>query len=103
MITGCVSLMMTKIQLFIPLEMDMYRIDGGQWLSFKDDIWIGDIRPDSVIEIYNFKYDAISMLTSTGMYIDETPKFETGAIYHRVKVGFLNSYKTNYDYISILF
>lgn len=23
--------------------------------------------------------------------------------YHRVKVGFLNSYKTNYDYISILF
>ncbi|WP_302193048.1 hypothetical protein [uncultured Ruminococcus sp.] len=92
-----------KYNYFIPFEMDMYRIDGGQWMSFKNDIWIGDIRPDSVIEIYNFKYDAISMLTSTGMYIDETPKFETGTIYHRVKVGFLNSYKTNYDYISILF
>jgi len=99
----CITYDDKKYNYFIPFEMDMYRIDGGQWLSFKDDIWIGDIRPDSVIEIYNFKYDAISMLTSTGMYIDETPKFETGAIYHRVKVGFLNSYKTNYDYISILF
>lgn len=99
----CITYGDKKYNYFIPLEMDMYRIDGGQWLSFKDDIWIGDIRPDSVIEIYNFKYDAISMLMSTGMYIDETPKFETGAIYHRVKVGFLNSYKTNYDYISILF
>ena len=92
-----------KYNYFIPFEMDMYRIDSGQWMSFKNDIWIDDIQPDSVIEIYNFKYDDISMLTSTGMYIDEMPKFETGTIYHRIKVGFLSSYKANYDYIAILF
>lgn len=87
----------------IPLDLDIYRIDEGQWKSFNDDIWIGDIRHDSVIEIYNFKYDSISLLTSTGKHIEEIPKFETASTYRCIKIGFLISYKSNFDYISILF
>ena len=87
---------------YIPYDFNIYRVNGGHWQSFEQSLWIGEIRQDSVIDIYGDNYDAISVLTSDGSSIDEVLELKGKGIFAQAAIGFLVSYKSSYDYVVIL-
>lgn len=86
---------------YIPLDIPLYRIDKGVWKPVENEIWIDDITQESKIDLYGNRYIGISLLTSTGKIIEETPTLKNKGILQSFPAGFLLSYKTNYDYIQI--
>ena len=87
---------------FIPFEFPIYRLNNGKWRCFSDNIWIGDITPETTVDLYGCNYDRITLLTSTGQIIEEAPRIKNKGVFSRFFAGFLLSYKFNYDYIRIL-
>ena len=85
----------------IPLGIEMYKISSGAWKSLKDDIWIDDIRVDSVLDVYGLEIEGIMVCSSKGNVLDEYLPVKDKGVYKRVSISFLASYKNLYDYISI--
>lgn len=92
-----------KYNYLIPYDMELYRINGGKWLPFDNEIWIDNIHQDSIIEIFGCKYDKMTLLTSTGKIIEETPELKTKGLYLQTNIGFLVSYKSSCDYVILSF
>lgn len=86
---------------YIPFNFSLYRIDNGTWKPIDQEIWIGDLTQESKIDLYGNKYSGISLLTSTGTIIEETPALKNEGILQSFSAGFLLSYKSNYDYVGI--
>lgn len=86
---------------YILFNLSLYRIDNGAWRSITQEIWIDDISQESKIYLYGHKCVDISLLTSTGKFIEETPALKDEGICQSFLAGFLLSYKSNYDYIGI--
>lgn len=86
---------------YIPFEFDIYRINGGAWTPFEKEIWIGDVRQDSTLDIYGMKYEGFYLLTSSGETIDETPVLRDKEVFRQANIGFLASYKASCDYVII--
>lgn len=86
---------------YIPFDFSLYRVDNSEWRSISQEIWIGDISQESRIDLYAHKYTGISLLTSAGKIIEETPMLKDDGIFQSFSAGFLLSYKSNYDYIGI--
>lgn len=86
---------------YIPFNFSLYRINSGIWKPIDQEIWIGDLTQESKIDLYGNKYSGISLLTSTGTIIEETPALKNKGILQSFSAGFLLSYKSNYDYVEI--
>lgn len=84
---------------YIPFDFDIYRINGGTWTPFEKEIWIGDVRQDSTLDIYGTKYERLYLLTCSGTIIDETPTLKDKGVFRHAGIGFLVSYKVSYDYV----
>ncbi len=87
----------------IPFEFDIYRIGGMSWKPTSEEMWVGDISQDSVLDIYGTDIDELHVYASTGEAIDEVLKLKDRGVYQQVPVGFLASYKVSYDYLMLLF
>lgn len=86
---------------YIPLDFKLYRLNGGKWHCFTDEIWIGDIAQDSTIDIYGTDYCVLSVLTSAGQVAEDAPRLKNMGWFLQFQAGFLMSYKSNYDYVLI--
>jgi len=86
----------------IPFMIDAYRISGCGWQPYKQDIWGGDIKEDSVLELYDPEIDELIVYSDTGTVL-ETLAVENKGIISRIKVGFICSYKKEYDHLLLLF
>jgi hypothetical protein len=86
---------------YIPFEFDIYRINGGAWVSFEKEIWIEDVRQDTTLDIYGTKYEGLLLLANSGAIIDETPSLKDKGVYRQTGIGFLVSYKTSFDYVTL--
>lgn len=87
----------------IPFQFDIYRIDSSKWKSMNNEIWIGEINQDSILDLYGSATDELMILTSVGSKIENTIQIKNHGIIQRIPIGFLNSYKTSYDYIVLIF
>lgn len=84
---------------YIPFEFDIYRVNGGAWTPFEKEIWIGDVRQNSTLDIYGTKYEGLYLLTNSGEMIEETPSLKDKSVYRQAGIGFLVSYKASCEYV----
>ena len=91
----------TSYKYYIPLDLQLYRVDNGKWCLFSEEVWIGDIAQDSTIDFYG-SYESMSLLTCTGQVIEEMPKLKNDGIYSSFPAGVLLSYKSSFEYVEIM-
>lgn len=87
----------------IPFDFDFYKLSGLKWKSFKDGLWIGDINPESTIDIYGTDIDEVLLYSSIGTSIEDVPIVKKKRGVHQVSVGFLATFKSTYDYVVMMF
>ena len=87
----------------IPFDFDFYKLSGQNWKSFKDGLWIGDIKQESIIEIYGNDIDGILISSSVGTQIEDVPKLKKKRGMYQIPVGFLATFKGTYDYVVMWF
>ena len=92
-----------KYNYLLPMSIDAYRLDGKQWKSINEEIWIGDIRFDSTIDIIGTSVNTIRLFGSDGKRIDENIVVKDCGVYQQMAVGFLTSYKLTQEYLVISF
>lgn len=85
----------------VPLRLDIYRLSGHRWQSMEEDIWIGDISQNSVLDIYGLDAENLLVYSDTGIMLEEIP-FKRKGTFQQVAVGFLNSYKVSYNYVMLV-
>lgn len=90
----------TYYAFIVPLDFILYRLDEGKWKMPSSEIWIGDIGPNSTIEIYGTKIESV-LFVMDGHRLHDTPKLRTSVMSVKIHLGFLLSYKANCDSIAI--
>ncbi len=88
---------------YIPYAFDLYRISAGSWMPFEEEIWIGDITQDTVLEIYGYGVDELRVLSCTDNTLETDIKLIRKGVIQQVNIRFLISYKVTYDYTKLLF
>lgn len=86
----------------LPLELSIYRINGGVWRPLDVYIWIDEIKQDSVVRLYNPAADSVVLHLPTGETIGESVPVRKCGVYLDVPVGFLASYKAEHDYVVLV-
>lgn len=87
----------------IPFEFQIYRIDSREWIPSNVEIWSGDLRSESVIDIYGLDADEMRVYTSEGECVNTILNLKCNDVYQRISVGFLLSYKPLYEYMLLVF
>lgn len=82
----------------IPFVLDIYRMNGESWHPIDEEICVGDISQDSILELYGTSFDEIQIHSNSGEMLEETIKLKGKGIVQQLHVGFLASYKVSYDY-----
>lgn len=87
----------------LPLDIGLYCIDKAEWKSKKQEIWIGDIRQDSIIKVLDSTSDTVCLYDSNDEVLVENIRMDKNdGIYKEFSISFLLSYKTR-DYVKIVF
>lgn len=85
----------------LPYELNIYRINGRNWIPFSTDLWIGDILSDTNIEIYSaLNYEA-ELRNDKGQRITEQIQIKKNNEIQKFKIGMLRSYKNQTDFFMI--
>lgn len=88
---------------YIPFEFDIYRIEGMPWKPTSEEMWVGDIIQESVLDLYGTDVDELQVYASTGETIEEVIKLKGKGVYQQIPIGFIVSYKVTHDYLMLLF
>lgn len=87
---------------YLPVELDIYKIDAASWIPMRDELWIGDIKNDSVLRIHCSYLDEVMVLSSIGTVLQKINMTSSG-VTTGLPIGFLNTYKDEYDYVVLVF
>ena len=87
---------------YIPLDITFYRINNGCWKRIASELWIGDINQDTKIDVYGTDYDTIQLLSNKREILEESMPFVNKGVFRQTNLGFLGTYKINYDYVIIV-
>lgn len=85
----------------IPINLELFRIQGTNWRSFEDGLWIGDINHDSVMELIKYDVDNICVRSEKGEVLDEEADLIDRQTYKEIRIGFLQSYVSDNNYVSL--
>lgn len=85
---------------YIPFSMSIYKI-GEKWIPTTQDMWICDISNESILEIYGFEYDELTVSANSGEILEEGISFKQKGIVRQAHIGFITSYKSTYDFVNI--
>ncbi len=85
----------------IPFEFEMYKISGNEWCDYSEDMWIGDINQQSCLSVFGGKIDEIIVYSSEGKQLEDSIKLNVKGAIAETHIGFLMSYKEEYDYLMI--
>ncbi|MDF7639301.1 hypothetical protein PT285_07790 [Lactobacillus sp. ESL0791] len=88
---------------YLSLNLEMYRLQGNGWKSYRDNLWIGDIDQDSVLETCAFDYDRLDVCSSSGQLLQEDVPINDCKNHIEVSIGFLQSFKEANDFVILLF
>ena len=70
---------------YIPFSMSIYKI-GDKWIPTAQDMWIGDISNESILEIYGFEYDELTVSANSGEILEEGISFKQKGIVRQTHV-----------------
>jgi hypothetical protein len=82
----------------IPFAFEMYRITDGNWHAFSDYLWIGDIKQQSILEVFGDDADELIVYSDDGRQIVEPIRLSKKGVVSKVPIGFLMSFKEQYSY-----
>lgn len=88
--------------LILPFDFGWYCLDGGEWNSAEEDLWIGEIKQDTVMKIYDSKSNGMLLYTDTGKLVEDNIAIRDKGIYKEVSIGFVNSYKNTNKYVMLV-
>lgn len=88
---------------FLPLRLDIYRLKSSSWKSMSEDLWIEDIKQDTVLQVLGVYANSLSVISETGTEILEKVQGKVCGIYSEIPIGFLTSYKNINKYVVLLF
>lgn len=90
-------------QYLIPFDIGAYRLKDKHWCSGKENLWIGDVSIDSVIELYTMGIDDFEVYSDNGDRVQEPMTVKDLRTHYEISVGFLLSYKQSAKYVNIVF
>ena len=85
----------------LPVDLELFRIQGNSWMSFEDGLWIGDIEHDSVLEILKYDVDSICVRSEKGEALDEEIIPMDCLTHKEIRIGFLKSYAADNAFVSL--
>lgn len=87
----------------IPFDFGFYKLSDDIWYSAKEELWIDDIKMDTVLTLYDSKCDGVLVYTENGTLAEDDIVLQDNGYYKQLPVGFLNSYKSGNKYILLVF
>lgn len=87
----------------IPFGFEFYGFKGEQeeWKEKENELWIGDINSETILQLSDLSIDAIEVYGSNGSRIDEEIRVYERNFVKEARIGFLSSYKNTNDYFLI--
>lgn len=88
----------------LPFNFEFYAFKGDEkvWKDKTEELWIGDINSETVLQISDLDVDGIMIYGSAGAQIEEDVRIFDRNFVKEVKIGFLASYKNSNDYFIIV-
>jgi len=86
----------------LPFELEAYRLSGTEWRPMSDEMWIGDINNETIFDIYDSEVEEFVVYSAIGQPL-ETVVLKDKGVYKQAAVGFLRSYKEEYDFVFLAF
>ena len=84
----------------LPMSFDLYSLTNSDLKKHSEEIWIGDIIQDSCLTLYG-NYSRIYLKTLDGKIIKKELAFESKYNKASVQIGFIQSYKNEFDALLI--
>ena len=86
----------------LPIDLAAYRLSGSKWRPLSDEIWIGDLSNETILDVYDSEVDEFVVYLSMGRPL-ETVSLKNKGVYRQAAIGFLCSYKQEYDFTFLAF
>lgn len=86
----------------LPFDLAAYRLSGSKWRPLSDEIWIGDLSNETILDVYDSEVDEFVVYLSMGRPL-ETVSLKNKGVYRQAAIGFLCSYKQEYDFTFLAF
>lgn len=87
----------------IPFDFGFYKLSDDKWYSSKEELWIDDIKMDTILTLYDSKCDGALVYTEDGTLAEDDIVLQDRGYYKQLPVGFLNSYKNGNKHILLVF
>lgn len=87
----------------IPFDFGFYKISDREWQSPSSEIWIDDVRMDSILSIYDSECDRLFVYTDNGSLAEDDIVLQDKDFYKQTPIGFLSSYKNGNRYVLLVF
>ena len=87
----------------LPLDLGIIKINEGEWKRVDEDIWIDDVPIGSNLMICDSKCDGLIVYSESGALLENNIKVADKGNYKIIPIGFLNSYKTNNNFVTLVY
>ncbi len=87
----------------IPFDFGFYNLSGDKWYSSNEELWIDDIKMDTILTLYDSKCDGALVYTEDGTLAEDDIVLQDRRYCKWLSIGFLNSYKNGNKHILLVF
>lgn len=87
----------------IPFDFGFYKLSNDKWCSAKEELWIDDVKMDTILTLYDSKCDGVLVYNEDGTLAEDDIVLQDRGYYKQLPVGFLNSYKNGNKHILLMF
>lgn len=88
---------------YLPFDFGCYEINDDIWHTMDEDLWVDDIKTDSILRIYDSTCDGLLVYNAEGVLVEDDVSLQDKGYYKQVPVFFLNSYKNINKYVFLVF
>lgn len=87
----------------IPFDFGFYKLSDDVWHPIQEELWIDDIKIDTILTLYDSKCDGALIYTEDGTLAEDDIVLQNKGNYKQIPIGFLNSYKNGNKNILLVF
>lgn len=80
-----------------------YSCDNVHWNPMVEDLWIDDVKMDTVLTICDANCDGLSVYNEKGVLVEEDIRLHDHGYYSSIPIYFLNSYKNENKHVLLVF
>lgn len=87
---------------YFPLQLGIYRLKNYLWNPMTEDLWIEDIKQDSVLQVLGEYANGLTVISETGEML-KTVRGRDCGIYSEIPIGFLTTFVKTNKYVKLSF